>query len=122
MPLIILKSKSMVAIDKYEYYYVQSENSIMRNEDEEKTKQKLQDKLIHYDNLIKEANNMKMKNTTKENVAIFATNSLLTIIPELNIENKIWFQKELRARKIAKNIKIRNVKQLIKRLILEIKY
>ena len=122
MPLIILKAKTMVAIDKYEYYYVQSQNSIMRNENEEKTRKKLQDKLMHYDNLIKETNKILLQKTTKENLAIFATNSLLIIIPELNDKNKKMLKNELKERKIAKNIKIRNIKQLIKRLIFEIKY
>lgn len=112
----------MVAIDKYEYYYVQSQNSIMRNENEEKTRKKLQDKLMHFDNLIRETNKMSLQKTTKENLAIFATNSLLIIIPELNEQNKKMFKKELKSRKIAKNIKIRNLKQLIKRLILELEY
>lgn len=122
MPIILLSAKSMAAIDKYEYYYVQSDNSIMRNEEEEKTRKKLQDKLFHYDNLIQKVNRMKLEKITKENLAIYATNSLLTMIPELKEENKIWFKKGLKTRKIAKNIKIRNVKQFVKRLILEIKY
>ena len=65
---------------------------------------------------------MQLKKVTKENLAIYATNSLLTVIPELDEENKIWFEKELKARKVAKNIKIRGFKQLIKRIILEVKY
>lgn len=112
----------MVAIDKYEYYYVQSKNSIMRNENADKTRKKLEDKLTHYDNLIKKANKMPIDKLTKENLAIFATNSLLVVVPELDEKNKEWFKKGLKERKIAKNIKIRNFKQLIKRLILEIKY
>ena len=38
------------------------------------------------------------------------------------MENKKWFKQELKKRKIAKNIKIRNIKQLIKKMILEIEY
>ena len=63
-----------------------------------------------------------MQKVTKENFLIFATNSLLAVIPELKNENKIWFKKELQKRKIARNIKIRNIKQLLKKIILEIKY
>lgn len=122
MPLIILNAKSMTSIDKYEYYYVQSQNSIMRNENKENAIKKLQDKLNHYDNLIKKSNDMKIEKITKENLAIFATNALLVVVPELEKENKKWFKKGLKTRKIAKNIKVRNFKQLIKRLILEIKY
>ena len=122
MPLIILKAKTMVSINKYEYYYVQSKNSIMRNKNEEMERKKLQDKLVHYDNILIDSKKMSLKKVTKENIAIFATNSLLAVVPELDEENKIWFEKELKARKIAKNIKIRNFKQFIKRIILEVKY
>lgn len=122
MPLIILNAKTMVSLDKYEYFYVQSENSIMRNQNEEITRKKLQDKLIHYDTLIRKVNKMPVKKYTQENMAIFATNSLLAVLSDLTDDNKIWFEKELKTRKIAKNIKIRNFKQLIKRIVLEIKY
>lgn len=122
MSLIILKAKSMVAIDKYEYYYVQSKNSIMRNSSSSKTKRKLEDKLGHFDNLVKEIENYKIEKKTKENFKIFLTYSLLAVVNELEKENKKWYIKELKKRKIAKNIKIRNFKQLVKRLILEIKY
>lgn len=122
MPLMILNADTMVSINNYEYYYVQSQNSIMRNKNEEMERKKLQDKLVHYDNLLRISKKMPLKKVTKENLAIFATNSLLTVVPELKEENKIWFEKELKERKIAKNIKIRNFKQFIKRIILEVKY
>lgn len=111
----------MVSIGKYEYYYIQSENSIMRNDDKAKKRKKLQDKLTHFDNLILQTNNMNIETRTKENLAIYATNAVLTILPQLDLENKSWFKNELKARKVAKNIKIRNVKQLIKRILLEFK-
>lgn len=122
MPLIILKSKSIISLDKYEYYYVQTKNSIMRNENLEKTKKKLQDKLQHFDNLIKESNNINIKEITKQNLQIFATNSLLIVISELDEKNKSFFKNELKKRKIYKYIKIRNIKQLLKKIILIIKY
>ena len=122
MPLMILKAKSMVSIDRYEYFYVQSQNSIMRNADIQKEQKKIEDKITHYDNIMKELEKMNLNKRTKENVAIFITNSLLTGISDLNEENRNWAIKELKRRKVAKNIKIRNFKQLIKRIILEIKY
>lgn len=122
MPIIVLKAKTMVSIDKYEYYYVQSKNSIMRNCDIEKTKKKIQDRLFHYDNIIKEIDKMNLAKVTKENVKIYLTNSLLVIVPELDKDNKKYFKMELKNRKIAQNIKVRNIKQLIKRILLEIEY
>ena len=112
----------MVSIDKYEYFYVQGENSIMRNNNIEKTKKKLQDKLNHFDNLIEKSKEMELQKKTKENLAIYATNSILAIVSDLDEENKKYLQKELHKRKISKNIKIRNLKQLIKKIYLTIKY
>lgn len=122
MSLIILNAKTMVSINKHEYYYVQSQNSIMRNNDIKKTRKKIEDKLQHYDNIIKQSNLLNVKDETKENLRIFAVNSLLVVVNELDMENKKWFKQELKKRKIAKNIKIRNIKQLIKKIILEIEY
>ena len=63
----------------------------------------------------------KLKKRTKDNAKIFATNSLLVILPELEESNKQYFMKELSNRKVSKYIKIRNIKQLVKKLILKSK-
>lgn len=122
MPLVILNAKSMVSINKYEYYYVQSQNSIMRSNDNKKIRKKLEDKLSHFDNLLKEVEKYQIKKISKENFKIFATNSIIAVVNELDINNKRWYIKELKKRKIAKNIKIRNLKQFIKRIVYELKY
>ena len=122
MPLIILKSKSFVSIDKREYYYVQSNNSIMRNKDYDKTRKKLNDKLNHFDNLIKKSSEMSIQKQTKENLAIYATNSLLTVIKDLDEKDKNYYTSELKKRRISKYLKARNIKQLIKKVILSFKY
>lgn len=119
-PLIILKAKTMVSLDIYGYYYVQSENSITRNGDYEKTVQKFKDLLIHYDNITKTIENYDIDIKTKENVKIFCTNSILLRINELNRNDRKKFIKEIKKRKMIKNIKVRNLKQLIKRILLSI--
>lgn len=122
MPLIILKAKSFVSIDKREYYYVQSNNSIMRNKDDSKKRKKLEDKLEHFDNLIKKSNEMNIQKQTKENFAIYATNSMLAVVKDLNEKDKKYYTNELKKRKISKYIKARNIKQIIKKIILSFKY
>ena len=122
MPLIILNAKSFVSLDKREYNYVQSNNSIMRNKDDNKTRKKLEDKLNHFDNLIKQSSKMNIQKQTKENFAIYATNSLLAVVKDLNEKDKIYYTSELKKRKISKYIKARNIKQIIKKLILNVKY
>ena len=94
----------------------------MRNNDKEKTRKKLQDKLTHFDNLIKETSKMNISEYTKQNAAIYFTNSMLASITELDEQNKEYYVQELKQRNVKQYIKIRNFKQLLKRIILEIKF
>lgn len=121
MPIVVLKAKTMASLDKNEYYYVLSSESIMRSKNEEKQRKKLEDVLVNYDELIEKAKNLNLNKYTMENFMIFLTNSLLAILPEQEGENKQYFESELKKRKIAKNIKIRNGKQLVKKVILKLK-
>ena len=118
MPLIILRAKSFISLNQREYFYVQSKNSIMRNNNDKKIRKKLEDKLSHFDNLISISNNMDIQKQTKENFGIYAANSLLVVLKDLEGEDKKFYKKELRKRKIWRYIKIRNLKQLVKRIVL----
>lgn len=120
LPLIILKAKTMISLNQYVYCYVQSENSIMREKNYEKTIKKANDILEHYDNILREVEKYNLNKITKENVRIYCTNTLLQKLKELNKKEKIEYIKKLNKRKVYKNIKIRNLKQLIKRIILTI--
>lgn len=118
LPLLILKAKSMVSLDDYVYNYVQTDGSIMREKNEAKTVKKAKDALFHYDNILKQIENYNISQTTKENVRIYCTNSILLKVRELEGKNQKEYIKELKKRKIYKNIKPRNVKQIIKRIVL----
>ena len=122
MPLIILKAEKMIITDKKEYFYVQSKNSIMRNNDKKKEKKKLQDMLKHYDSLIKRSSEMNIADYTKENVAIFATYALIAVVNDIEGKNKEYYLSEIKKRKVYKNIKVRGIKSLIKRILYSIKY
>lgn len=122
MSLIMLKAKYFVITGKVEYYYVQTDSSIMRGNDSKKQLKRLEDILSHYDNIYKESELLKIRKNTKENLRIYITNALLASLRDLSGENREFFIKELKKRKIYKNIKCRNIKQLIKRILLMIKY
>ena len=122
MPLIILNAKSMVITEKSEYYYVQTDNSIMRGNDNEKQRKRIEDILLHFDNLIAQTEKMNIDKKTKENMGIFGANALLVIIPDLDDDNREFFKNELKKRKISKYIKARNTKQLLKKVLISIKY
>ncbi len=118
IPFVIVLSKTMVSVNFYGYYYVQSDNSITRNEDYKKTIKKAYDALKHYDNAIKLTNELKLNKRTKENLKIYYTNAIILKTKELHETEQEEFIKEIKKRKMLKNIKIRNIKQLIKKIIL----
>lgn len=120
LPLIIVKAKSMVSIEKYNYFYVQTENSIMRGNDYKKDLKKAYDSLIQYDNINKKIEEYEIDKITKENIRLFCTNTILLKIETLKKKDQKQYIKEIRNRKMLKNIKIRNIKQLMKRILLSI--
>lgn len=118
LPLLILKSNKMVSLEDYVYYYVQTDNSIMREKNINKTIKKAKDALYHYDNIINTVENYNLSNFTKENVRIYCTNAILLKVDELNGKEQKWYIQELKNRKVYRNIKVRNIKQLIKKILL----
>lgn len=120
IPLIIITAKSITSTPYYLYYYVQAPNSITRNEDYSKTIGKFNDALFHYDNALNEINNMNLDKMVEENIKIYYTNALILKLNELNNQDKTKYIKQIRKRKMYKNIKVRNIKQLIKRILLAI--
>lgn len=120
IPLLIISSKSIVSTPYYFYQYIQVQNSITRNNDYKKTILKMKDAIAHYDNMIKTISNLKLQKRTEENVKIYYTNAIILKLKELEEEDQTKFIKEIKKRKMTKNIKVKNLKQLIKRIILNI--
>ena len=118
IPLILIKAKSVVSKDMYIYNYVQSSNSITRNEDYKKTIKKMQDALIQYDSMLEQIADL--SNSAKENIKIYYTNAILLKLKELQPKEQDIFINQIKERKMIKNIKVRNLKQLLKRVILTI--
>ena len=120
MPLVIASAKDIVSTPYYLYSYVQSSNSLMRNDDYNKTLKRIEDVWFHYDNAMNQTEKMNLEKTTKENFKIYYTNAVILKIYELKEEDQKEFIKEIKKRKMYKNIKARNLKQLIKRYLLKI--
>ena len=108
-----------MSLPEYLYYYVQADNSITRNNDYEKTLKRVEDVIKHYDNAIIEINKMNLNKRTDENAKIYYTNALILKMYELKEEDKNKYLAELKKRKLYKNIRARNLKQLIKKIILK---
>ena len=118
MPLIIVEASSIISTDIYGYFYIQTKNSIMRNTDYKKTIKKVEDSFAHYDLMLEELEKAKLSKQTKENVKVFYTNSILLKIETLKNPERQSAIKEFRRRKMSRNIKIRNFRQLVKKIIL----
>lgn len=120
IPLMILKAKSFASTNIYGYYYVQSSESIMRGNDEQKVMQRAMDAIEHYDSMCNKIAEYNLDKTTMDNVKRYYTNCILIKIEELSKENQKRYIHEIKKRKMYKNIKVTNFKQLIKRILLNI--
>ena len=120
IPLILVNAYSAVSIDYYGYNYVQSSNSITRNEDYKKTIRKMEDALSEYDNMVAKIENYGLSKPAKENIKIYYTNAIILKLEGLKKTEQNYFIKEIKKRKMIQNIKARNIKQLLKRILLSI--
>ena len=120
IPLILLSAKTVVSIDEYLYFYVQVENSITRNEDYQRTLKKMEDALAHYDYMLQAIEKMELTKIAKEDIKIYYTNAIILKLEELKPKEQKEYIKQIRKRKMSQNIKARNIKQWIKKMLLKI--
>ncbi len=119
IPLVILKAKTVISLNIYGYNYLQTQNSITRNLDYSKTLKRANDVLAFYDNMIKKIESYEISQTSKKLIKEFYTNAILNKAKTLNKKDRKIYISKLKNRKIVDNIQIRNVKQLIKKIILK---
>ena len=121
IPLVLLKAKKVASTDVIGYYYVQSDNSITRNANIEKKRKMSMDLLTFYDNMVEKVKNFGLSKKSIENLKLYYTNCILLEINNISDSNDVdKYIEEIKKRKMIKNIKIRNLKQLIKRVLLSI--
>jgi len=120
IPLIIVKAKNVVSIDYYGYYYVQTENSITRNNSYEKLVKRTNDMITHYDNMLEFIKNNNISESSKKSIKDFFANSVILRTEELKGKEQEEYIKKIKSRKLIKNIQVKNVKQLIKKILLYI--
>ena len=80
----------------------------------------MKDSLIQYDTMQKKIKLLNLSKKAKENINIYYTNAIIQKLRELRKKEQNEYIKEIKNREMIKNIKIRRIKQLIKRLILSI--
>ena len=119
IPLLLANAKTAVSTDVYVYNYFQSENSIMRNEDYLKKLKKVDDKLFLYEQLKKKIVVMKLKQNTIENLLEYYTNSIILSIKDLKKEDRIIYEKKIKEIRLLKNLRVKNLRQMMKKMVLE---
>lgn len=119
-PLIIVQAKSFVSTKFYGYFYLQTEESLTRSKDNKKDIARAADMLAHYDNMIQLIDVYDIKEETKKIVKKYYTNSVILKANTLNAKEQKRYIKEMKNRKLYKNIKPENLKQFIKRILLMI--
>lgn len=118
IPLIILKAKKVVSINLYGYCYLQTTNSITRNEDYYRTIKKTKDVFKHYDTMIEFIQKENLTSETEKNVKTYYTNAIILKLKDLKKQDLDIYISEIKKRKMIKNIQIHNFKQAIKKIIL----
>ena len=120
MPFVIVLAKTMISINFYGYHYVQVKGSITRNDSYEKTKKKANDALKQYDEALLKIDKYKLNQKTAETLKIYYTNAILLKIETLERKDQKEYIKKIRKRKMTKNIKAKNGKQCLRKLILSV--
>lgn len=120
IPLIIVKAKSLVSLDYYGYYYVQSENSITRNNSYEKLVKRTNDMITHYDNMLEFIKNNNISKESQKSIKDFFANAVILRTEELKGKEQKEYIKEIKKRKLIKNVQVKNAKQFIKKILLYI--
>lgn len=119
IPLIIVSTKTFLSVDIYGYNYIQCEKSITRTNDYSDLYKRAYDLIYYYDNMLEFIKSINLNKLTKNNLKQYYTNAVLLVTKVLNKADQQLYIKEIKQRKLIKNIKIRNIKQLFKKIILK---
>lgn len=122
IPIVLLNAKKVISIDYYGYYYIQTNESIMRTNNENKILFKTKSILYQYDCLMSFISKTNIDKQFKMLFDDYFAGWLLWY--GTTLENKYLpnYIKELNKRKILKKLKKNNIKVLIKILICKIDY
>lgn len=118
IPIVLLYAKNIVSLDEYLYNYVQIDDSITRGNEYPKVIERFDAAIEQYDKAILTINQMDVEKYTKQNARIYYTNALILKLNELKKDDRKRYIRYLKNRKVYKNIKVRNIKQLLKKVLI----
>ncbi|MBQ6992723.1 MAG: glycosyltransferase [Clostridia bacterium] len=117
-PIILLCAKTVASINFFGYFYVQSNNTITRNDNYQRTIKRANDLLFHYDRMKDEVEKIDIELKTKENIYLYYSNAIFNNIKNLKKSERKKYIEKIKQRKLINNIKVTNIKRLIKKIIL----
>ena len=120
IPWILINAKSVASAKEFGYYYLKRQNSITDMTNLEKEKKKAYDILKHYDNAIQRVEQSNLSNKAITMFKKYYTNVLLLKVNILKGKEQREFIKCIKTRKVYKNIKAENLKQLVKKILVMI--
>ena len=118
IPFVIVFAKTMISIDFYGYEYVQSNGSITRNNNYGKTKKKAYDALKQYDEALVKIEKHNINKKTADYLKTYYTNAILLKTETLENKDQKQYIKEIKKRKMLKNIRPNNIRQVLRKIIL----
>ena len=92
----------------------------MRNKDYAKQIKKVNDKLFLYEQLKKKIGRMDLKQNTVESLLEYYTNSIILAIKDLRKKDRIIYEKRIKKKGLLKNLRVKNLKQLMKKKLVEV--
>lgn len=120
-PLVIIKAKHINSIPDFLYFYVQSKNSITRNQNMEKLANKARDMIYHFDYLYMTVNNdPNINKYTKLVFNSFIANAVISRAVLLKGKKRKQYIKEIKRRKMARLLLSNSINRLIKKTLIKI--
>lgn len=117
IPLVLIRAGKVASADVYGYNYVQTKTSITRGNEQLKYR-RAEDLLKHYDYMLEKIEEYNISKITKQNIKIYYTNCIILELNNLDDAEQKKYIEQIRKRKMIKNIKARNLKQFIKKVVL----
>jgi glycosyltransferase involved in cell wall biosynthesis len=122
IPEIIMKAGSFSAVKHIGYFYVQSSESIMRTQTEEKERRRAFDGLHHFDSLYANAEKVIKDDKIRKKFNSYIANSIITRLGYVFGQTKEEYLKALRERRVAELLLDDTFKRKIKKILIKLKY
>ena len=122
-PIVILKAKSVSMLDFEGYFYMQTQNSITRNNSFEKKEKSAKDLFKGYDYLKGEVDKLNFEdNYAKKMFMAYISNAVIYRLDNQNKELKEYYRKEAKKRKLVQNVVDDTLKRKLRKLMIRIRY